>query len=231
VDDEPKILKALCVYLEGNGYRALTAGNGNDALRILEQYPVSLILLDLMLPDIPGEEVCRKIRTFSSVPIIMLTAKIEEEHIIQGLSCGADDYVTKPFKPRQLMARIAAVLRRAGLTATPIQENMGRIYSSENLLVDTENRTVTKHGKHLPLTPNEFKILALLISRPEKIFTRDEIINAVKDDWFDGFDRNIDVHIFNLRKKIEDETKNPRYITTIHGIGYQFGGSNEDTLA
>jgi DNA-binding response OmpR family regulator len=231
VDDEPKIQKVLCVYLEGNGYRALTAGNGKEALRLLEQNPVSLILLDLMLPDIPGEEVCRRIRAISNVPIIMLTAKIEEEYIIQGLSIGADDYVTKPFKPKQLLARIAAVLRRTGITETYTHEKAGKCYSSNNLIVDIENRTVTKQGKPLVLTPNEFKILSLLISRPEKIFTRDEIIYAVKDDSFDGFDRNIDVHIFNLRKKIEDEPKTPQYITTIHGIGYRFGGNNDDTLA
>jgi DNA-binding response OmpR family regulator len=184
-----------------------------------------------MLPDIPGEEVCKRIRAISNVPIIMLTAKIEEEYIIQGLSIGADDYITKPFKPKQLLARIAAVLRRTGITETYTHEKAGKCYSSNNLIVDTENRTATKQGKPLVLTPNEFKILALLISRPEKIFTRDEIINAVKDDSFDGFDRNIDVHIFNLRKKIEEEPKKPQYITTIHGIGYRFGENNYDTFA
>ena len=232
VDDEPKIRDVLKAYLEGNGYRALTAGNGNEALKTFEQNPVSLVLLDLMLPDISGEEVCRKIRDISAVPIIMLTAKTEEEHIIHGLSIGADDYVAKPFRPRQLMARIAAALRRAGVIETLIQGRTGKLYRSGDLEVNTENRIVTKHEKPVDLTPNEFKILALLISRPEKIFTRDEIIYAIKNDEFDGFDRNIDVHVFNLRKKIEDEPKNPHYIITAHGIGYRFGdGGNDDTAA
>jgi DNA-binding response OmpR family regulator len=223
VDDETKIRDVLRLYLEGNGYQALCAGTGKEALLLLKQHPVSLILLELMLPDISGEEVCQRIRAVSQVPIIMLTAKIEEEHIIHGLSIGADDYVTKPFKPKQLMARIAAVLRRARVSETTMQGKTDKFHYG-SLTVDTENRTVTKGNQPLTLTPNEFKILALLISRPEKIFTRDEIINAIKDNSFDGFDRNIDVHIFNLRKKIEDEPKTPYYITTVHGIGYRFMG-------
>jgi DNA-binding response OmpR family regulator len=148
----------------------------------------------------------------------MMTAKIEEEHIIHGLSIGADDYVTKPFSPRQLMARVAAVLRRYGVIET------GKVYSCAGLTVDTENKRAAKGNQVLNLTPNEYKILTLLISRPEKIFTRDEILNAVKDDDYDGFDRTVDVHISNLRQKIEDEPKNPRFIITVYGMGYRFGG-------
>jgi DNA-binding response OmpR family regulator len=217
VDDEPKIVEIVTSYLEKNGYRALAAGNGRDALSLLRQHTVSLILLDLMLPDLAGEEICRRVRAESDVPIIMMTAKIEEEHIIHGLSLGADDYVTKPFSPRQLMARVAAVLRRYGVTET------GKVYSCAGLTVDTENKRAMKGDQVLNLTPNEYKILTLLISRPEKIFTRDEILNAVKDDDYDGFDRTIDVHISNLRQKIEDEPKNPRFIITVYGMGNRFG--------
>jgi DNA-binding response OmpR family regulator len=220
VDDEKKILDIVKSYLEKEGYQTLTADNGRDALQILRQRQVSLVLLDLMLPDIPGEEICRKIRSLSGIPVIMMTARIEEESIVRGLSMGADDYVTKPFSPRQLMARVAAVLRRC---AAAESETRGKVYSAGSLTVDTENRQVLKGEHTLSLTPNEYKILALLISRPQKIFTRDEIIEAVKTDEYDGFDRSIDVHISNLRQKIEDEPKNPRFIITVYGMGYRFG--------
>jgi DNA-binding response OmpR family regulator len=177
-----------------------------------------------MLPDIAGEELCRRIRAVSDAPIIMLTAKIEEEQVIYGLSIGADDYVTKPFRAKQLVARVGAALRRYGVRETDVQGKKGKLYQSGDLSVDTEHRYAALEGKTIALTPNEFKILALLISRPEKIFTRDEILNAVKDSGYDGFDRNIDVHVFNLRQKIEQEPKKPRYVMTVHGVGYRFGG-------
>jgi DNA-binding response OmpR family regulator len=222
VDDEPKILDIVKSYLENSGYRVLTAEKGTEALSLLRLSPVSLVLLDLMLPGMSGEEICRKIRGESDVPIIMMTAKIGEDDIIRGLSLGADDYVTKPFSPRQLMARVAAVLRRS---ANNGGTNTGkRIYETGGLTVDTENRRAYKNGNLLTLTPNEYKIIALLISRPQKIFTRDEIIEAIKNDDYDGIDRNIDVHISNLRQKIEDESKHPRLIITVYGVGYRFGG-------
>jgi DNA-binding response OmpR family regulator len=222
VDDEKKILEVVKSFLEKDGYRALTAINGAEALRLLQQNQVSLILLDLMLPDLPGEEICRKIRSGSDIPIIMMTAKVEEENIIYGLSIGADDYVTKPFRPRQLMARIAAVLRRSGIAGDGMPQKRDKVYFSGPLAVDTENKRVTKGNQTLSLTPSEYKILALLISRPQKIFTRDEIIESINDDY-DGLDRNIDVHVSNLRKKIEDEPKGPRFIISVYGIGYRFG--------
>jgi DNA-binding response OmpR family regulator len=223
VDDETKILEVIKSYLEKEGYTALCAEDGNNALRLFRQYPVSLVLLDLMLPDLSGETICRKIRSQSDVPIIMITAKVEEEHIIHGLSLGADDYVTKPFRPRQLIARVAAVLRRYGVTDNGIEGKGGKVYTSGVLTVDTENRRVIKAGAVVKLTPNEYKMLALLISRPHKIFTRDEIIDIVKTDDFDGFDRTIDTHISNLRQKIEDDTRSPRYVVTVYGMGYRFG--------
>jgi DNA-binding response OmpR family regulator len=219
VDDEPKILDVVRSYLEKNGYRALTAKNWKEALAALRDNKVALMLLDLMLPDLSGEELCRRVRAESDMPIIMMTAKVDEESIIHGLRIGADDYVTKPFSPRQLMARVDAALRRAGGGPTE-----GRVMAWDGLSVDTENRRVSKNGAALTLTPNEYRILALLMSRPQKIFTRDEIIENIKNDEYDGFDRIIDSHIKNLRQKIEDDTRNPRYVLTVYGMGYRFGG-------
>ncbi|GHV90339.1 DNA-binding response regulator [Spirochaetia bacterium] len=222
VDDEPKILDIVRSYLEKNGYRALCAGTGKEAMTLLKSHTVSLILLDLMLPDFTGEELCRKVRAVSDVHIIMMTAKVDEESIIRGLNLGADDYVTKPFSPRQLMARVAAALRRSG-TGGGAEAQKNRILSAGDLAVDQENRRVSRNGEDLALTPNEYKILTLLMSSPRKIFTREEILSGVKSDEYDGFDRAVDSHIKNLRQKIEADSKSPRYILTVYGMGYRFG--------
>jgi DNA-binding response OmpR family regulator len=221
VDDEAKILEIVKSYLEKSGYRALTAGNGREALAALQGSAVSLLLLDLMLPDLSGEELCRKVRAASDIPIIMMTAKVEEADIIRGLNLGADDYVTKPFSPRELMARVAAALRRSGKAGG---ERRAAALFSGGLLVDTENRRASLDGTPLALTPKEYKILSLLMSRPQKIFTRDEIIARIKDDEYEGFDRAIDSHIKNLRQKIGDDSRSPRFILTVYGMGYRFGG-------
>jgi DNA-binding response OmpR family regulator len=217
VDDEKKILDIVESYLTKAGWTALRAKNGGEALELLKRRTVDLVLLDLMLPDISGEAVCRRIRAASDVPIIMLTAKIDEENIIRGLNIGADDYVTKPFSPGQLVARIQAVLRRRG------EGVQGKFLMAGELVVDTENRSVRRKGQPLSLTPNQYKILTLLMSRPQKIFTRDEIIENIKNDDFDGFDRAIDTHIKNLRQKLGDDPKSPAYIITVYGVGYRFG--------
>ncbi|MDR3167078.1 MAG: response regulator transcription factor [Treponema sp.] len=219
VDDEEKILDIVASYLEKSGYRALLAKTGKEGMALFRRHPVSLVLLDLMLPDFSGEELCRKVRAEQDIPIIMMTAKVDEESIIRGLNIGADDYVTKPFSPRQLMARVQAALRRAG--TTPVKNHL---LSAGDLLVDTENRRVSRGGAGITLTPNEFKILALLMSRPQKIFTRDEIITGIKSGDYDGFDRSVDSHIKNLRQKIGDDSKSPRYIRTVYGMGYRFDG-------
>ncbi|MDR2536442.1 MAG: response regulator transcription factor [Treponema sp.] len=216
VDDEPKIIELVASYLEKSGYKSLCAQTGKEALALFHQQPIALILLDLMLPDYSGEELCRKIRSRSSTPIIMMTAKVDEESVIHGLSIGADDYVTKPFSPRQLMARVQATLRRSGAEA----KKQPLVYG--NLTVDTENRRVSCNGAVINLTVNEYKLLFLLMSRPAKIFTRDEIIELIKGDDYDGFDRSIDTHIKNLRQKLGDDPKAPRYIMTIYGMGYRF---------
>jgi DNA-binding response OmpR family regulator len=224
VDDEPKILDLLKSYLKTNGFAALCAKSGREGFALFEQSaasqnPASLILLDLMLPDFSGEEFCRRVRRISDIPIIMITARVDEESIIRGLTIGADDYVCKPFSPRQIVARIQAALRRSGG-----RETAGTVLSSGDLTLDTEKRTLSRSGKAIALTRDEYNILALLMSRQEKIFTRDEILDAVKGDDFDGFDRSVDSHIKRLRAKIRDDTKTPKYIVTVYGMGYRFGG-------
>ncbi|MDR0402132.1 MAG: response regulator transcription factor [Treponema sp.] len=215
VDDEPKILSLVKSYLELNGCTALCAKNGREGMAFFEEQEVSLILLDLMLPDISGEEFCKKVRRVSDVPIIMITAKVDEESVIHGLAIGADDYVCKPFSPRQLMARVRAALRRnEGKGAG------GGFLSCGDLLVDTAKRSVSRNGKPVVLTRDEYNILVLLLSRRSKIFTRDEILEAIKGD---GFDRSIDSHIKRLRSKIGDDSKAPRYILTVYGMGYRIG--------
>ncbi|MDR2445717.1 MAG: response regulator transcription factor [Treponema sp.] len=228
VDDEEKILGLVKSYLEANGYTALCAKSGREGMDIFEKNAVSLILLDLMLPDVSGEEFCRKIRETSNIPIIMVTAKVEEADIIRGLKIGADDYVTKPFSPRQLMARVGAALRRAGDAANSLespQTKPRQFLQHRDLIIDTDRRSVTCNGKTIALTRDEYNILALLMSRQSKIFTRDEILESVKGDDYDAFDRIIDAHIKKIRAKIGDDSKSPKYIATIYGMGYRIGGT------
>ncbi|MFP3090740.1 response regulator transcription factor [Treponema sp. TIM-1] len=222
VDDEEKILCLVKSYLEINGYTALCAKNGREGMDLFENHSVSLILLDLMLPDFSGEEFCRKIRDMSKIPIIMITAKTEEADIIHGLKIGADDYVTKPFSPRQLMARVEAALRRTANDEKTGQQ-AGQFLQYGDLIIDTEQRSVTCGGETIALTRDEYHILALLMSRQAKIFTREEIVEAVKGDDYDAFDRTIDAHIKKIRAKIGDNSKSPTYITTVYGMGYRIG--------
>ncbi|MDR0760935.1 MAG: response regulator transcription factor [Treponema sp.] len=221
VDDEVKILRLVKSYLEINGYTALCAETAGEGMALFERNQVSLILLDVMLPDFSGEEFCKKVRRTSDVPIIMITAKVDEESIIRGLAIGADDYVCKPFSPRQLMARVAAALRRRGGG-----EKTGGILSCGDLTVDTEKRILSRNGEEVPLTRDEYKILALLMSRQAKIFTREEILEAIKGDDYEGFDRSVDSHIKRLRAKIGDDSRPPRYILTVYGMGYRMGGGS-----
>ncbi|MDR1902996.1 MAG: response regulator transcription factor [Treponema sp.] len=218
IDDEEKILELIISYLEKNNYRGLCAKNGKEGIELFQKNPVSLILLDLMLPDFSGEDICRKVRTVSDIPIIMITAKIDEESIIRGLNIGADDYVTKPFSPRQLMARVQAALRRTG------KKTSEGILSYGDLTAYTEQRRICRGGEELVLTRDEYNILTLLMARPSKIFTRDEIIEGVKGEDYDGFDRSIDTHIKNLRQKIGDDPRTPKYIATVYGMGYRLAG-------
>jgi DNA-binding response OmpR family regulator len=217
VDDEIKILEVVKSYLENSGYNVLTAKTGKEAISVFNRSNISLILLDLMLPDFSGEELCKGIRKKFDIPIIIVSAKIDEKSIIYGLNIGADDYIKKPFSPKELLARVSAILRRS----EGFFDNHFLRY--DNLSVDIKNRKVFVSEKPIVLTPNEYKILLLLMSRPQKVFTRDEIILNVKDDSYDGFDRAIDSHIKNIRHKIKDDPKSPKYITTVYGVGYRFG--------
>lgn len=222
VDDEKAIVEVIRAYLENAGYEVVSAFNGKDALTAFEQSAPNLVILDLMLPDLSGEEICLKIRKKSRVPVIMLTAKVLEEDLIKGLQLGADDYVTKPFSPRQLMARVQAVLRRASEEVFPLTSQLS--FNGGDLIIDSLRHEVRKNGVAVVFTPNEFKILAALIKYPSKVFTRDELIALALDNDYQGNDRVIDSHIKNIRQKIENDTRSPQYILTVHGIGYKFGG-------
>jgi len=226
VDDEFKIVDVLKSYLEKAGYVVVSAGSGSEALKMFDKHSPALVVLDLMLPDMAGEDVCRAIRQKSRVPIIMLTAKIEEESILKGLEIGADDYVTKPFSPRQIVARVNAVLRRTSSEVFPVADELS--FNGGELVIDNLRHEVRKNGQKISLTPNEFKILFTLAKYPTKAFTRDEIIAMALGYGFEGYDRVIDTHIKNLRQKIEKDPKSPEYILTVHGVGYKFGGTERE---
>jgi DNA-binding response OmpR family regulator len=222
VDDEVKIVEVVKSYLENAGFRVACAYTGAQALHLFEKESPALVLLDLMLPDISGENVCRAIRVKSNVPIIMLTAKTEDENVIQGLDIGADDYVTKPFSPRQLMARVEAVLRRSMEKAVSAVGEF--IFDDGDLFIDDPRHIVRRGGETNTHTQNEYKIETTLAKHASKIFTRDELIAYALGDDFDGYDRVIDTHIKNIRLKLGDVSKSPKYIITVHGTGYRFGG-------
>lgn len=222
VDDEAKISEVVKSYLENAGYQAICADNGAAAMQLLEKLSPALVILDLMLPDMSGEEICRAMRKKSRVPIIMLTAKVEEADIIHGLAIGADDYLTKPFSPRQLMARVDAVLRRVSAEAVPLVSELS--FHDGELVIDGLRHEVRKNSAPVPLTPNEYKILMTMAKYPSKTFTREELIEFALGHDFDGFDRVIDTHIKNIRHKLGDDGRTPRYILTVHGTGYKFGG-------
>ena len=206
--------------LTSKGFDVFAAENGQRAMALFETETIALVVLDLMLPDISGEELCAAIRRKSRVPIIMLTAKAEENDLLRGLDIGADDYIVKPFSLRELNARIEAVLRRAGNDPLPL--TLRSTYGE--LSVDFERDTVKKKGVTIPFTPSEMKLLAALMKSPGRVFSRDELIALAMGSEFEGYDRAIDSHIKNIRQKLEDDPKNPVYILTVHGLGYKFGG-------
>lgn len=224
IDDEPKIVEAVAAYLENSGYETFSAFDGEKALDFINKIKPDLVILDLMLPKISGEEICKTIRKTSRIPIIMLTAKVDEDDKITGLNIGADDYVTKPFSPRELVARVNSLLRRSDEGISPLYNKMS--WNDNDLEIDLNSYTVKKSGEIVNLTPNEFKLLCTIIKYPNKTFTREELIEIAFGTEFDGFERTIDSHIKNLRSKIEDDSTNPKYIITVRGIGYKFGSNN-----
>ena len=223
VDDEIKISEVVKALLESKGFAVCTAENSRQAFEILDRETISLILLDLMLPEMSGEKICKIIRKKSRVPIIMLTAKADEADMLEGLGIGADDYITKPFSLKALYARIEAVLRRSSDDLIPLYKRVS--FNNDDLEVDFESHAVKKNKSEVKLTPNEFKLFAAFIKYPNKIFTREELIAVALGNEFDGYDRAVDSHIKNIRQKIESDPKNPVYILTMHGVGYKFGGN------
>ena len=221
VDDEPHIVEVLRDYLKQAGFRVLTARDGQTALSVARHEQPDLVVLDLMLPGgLNGLDVCRSIRQdagLADTPIIMLTARTEETDRLIGLELGADDYVTKPFSPREVVARVRAVLRRAGRDGPPAS-----VIRAGDLTVDVVKRSVTVEGQLVSLTPTEFDLLAVLARNPGRPFTRAQLMNLVYDIAYTGYDRAIDSHIKNLRRKIEPDPREPRYVLTVYGVGYKF---------
>lgn len=220
VEDEKNISDVVVAYLERENFNVFTSFDGENAIELFNKENIDLIILDLMIPKLSGDQVCRKIREKSNVPIIILTAKTEEEDKISGLSIGADDYVSKPFSPKELMSRVNAMLRRA-YSYDKIQ--IDRIsFNNNDLEIEESSMRVSKSGNEINLTSNEFKILLVLASNPNQVFSREQLIDLSFGYDYDGFDRTIDTHIKNIRHKIEDNPKSPNYIQTVYGAGYKF---------
>ena len=217
VDDEPKIVRLAQDYLERGGFRVQAVGDGKSALVAARQSRPDLIVLDLNLPELDGLDVCRALRRESDVPIIMLTARVEETDRLIGLELGADDYIVKPFSPRELVARVRVVLRRV---QSGVVQPAG-LLRARDLEIDLNGHRVTLAGESVRLTPIEFSLLAILAQHPGQTFTRAQLLDRL-GMAADNFDRSVDAHIKNLRRKLEADTSDPRYILTVFGIGYQF---------
>jgi DNA-binding response OmpR family regulator len=218
VDDEPKIVKTVQVYLEKAGFRVVTASDGQMALTVFRHEKPGLVVLDLGLPGMDGLDVARTMHREREVPLIMLTARVDEIDKLIGLELGADDYVTKPFSPRELVARVRAVLRRTGMDR---ERPLAAIVAGD-VQIDLERRLVSVDGQGVDLTPTEFDLLAVLARHPGRVFTRLELLDRVQGYAFEGYERTIDAHIKNLRQKIEPDPKQPRYLLTVYGVGYKF---------
>jgi DNA-binding response OmpR family regulator len=218
IDDDPSVQEVTRAYLERDGYLVYVAGTAAEGLAVAERIKPGLIVLDLMLPDRTGEDVCREVRQRSDVPILMLTAKASEDERVAGLALGADDYLTKPFSPRELVARVRAILRRTQ-TETPLVEVLS--FDGGALEIDTIQHEVRRDGKTVELTPNEYKLLQTLARYPGRVYSRFELINHVQGYDYEGYERTIDAHVKNLRKKIEPDPKHPHYVETVFGAGYR----------
>lgn len=219
IEDEEKVSEVIKAYLEKEGYKVYCTPSGYKGINIFNKIDIKLIILDLMLPDIDGEEVCKIIRQISDVYIFMLTAKVSLSDKIEGLNLGADEYLSKPLSPRELTARVNALFRRLEVSSSIIMS-----FNEGNLQIDKDKRAVSARGENIILTPNEFDILYTLAVNKGKVLTREQLIQHIYGLDFDGSDRTIDVHIKNLRKKIEENSKIPQYVVTVNKIGYKFGG-------
>ena len=223
VEDERKLRDFIRSYLENAGFTVLSTGSGAEALTMAAAAAPDLVVLDLGLPDVPGETVARELRATARTPILMLTAKSSEEDRIRGLELGADDYVTKPFSPRELVLRVQAILRRGGPAAAAVAS-----YGGGELVIDEPRRAVTVRGSQAELTPTEWGVLVALATVPGRVYSRFELINRVRGYEFEGYERTIDSHVKNLRRKIEDDPGNPRVIQTVLGGGYRLGLARDD---
>ncbi len=226
IDDDVAVQEVTRAYLERDGYTVFVAGNGADGLAMARRVHAGLIVLDLMLPDTSGEQVARDIRSRSDVPLLMLTAKASEEERLNGLALGADDYLTKPFSPREFVARVRAILRRTQATELPLVDQLS--FHGGALQIDTTAREVRVDGALVNLTRNEYRLLVTLAQYPGRVYSRFELINRVQGYDYEGYERTIDAHVKNLRKKIEIDSRRPRFVQTVFGTGYRLARSNSD---
>ncbi len=217
VDDEPQIVKVVCAYLEKAGFAALPAGNGLEALDVFHRQKPDFVILDLNLPGMDGLDVFREIRREADVPVLMLTARAEEADRLVGLELGADDYVIKPFSPREVVARVRTVLRRAA----PRPAGGSELLRVGDLVIDLAEHSVRRAGETIALTPTEFEILAALARQPRRVFSRLQLLEAAQGNAFEGYERTIDAHIKNIRLKIEPNPRAPAYLHTVFGVGYK----------
>jgi DNA-binding response OmpR family regulator len=225
VEDDPKIAHIVKVYLEGAGFRVVHADRGKDALKAAQKEIPLLVILDLMLPDISGEELCLQLKEVADTPIIMLTAKASEEERVAGFALGADDYVVKPFSPRELVFRVKSVLKRFEKGDLSGSEPMS--FNGGSLLIDGQNYSVKRKGLPASFTSTEFKLLFTLAGAPDRVFTRSELVEKALGYQFEGYERSIDAHIKNIRRKLEDDPQNPLFVRTVYGVGYRFTGKRD----
>jgi DNA-binding response OmpR family regulator len=225
IEDEPKIQQIVKAYLEKEDFEVFLAGDGVKGLEMAREIRPDLVILDLMLPKLPGEELLSRLRQISDVPVLILSAKSSEEERIFGLQIGADDYLVKPFSPRELVARVQARLRRSGGMTAPTAQTAS--FNNGQFVMDTGKHEVRVREHSVTLTPTEFKLLALLIQTPGQVLSRAQLVEQVQGYSFDGYDRTIDSHVKNLRQKIEANPAKPVFILTVFGVGYRFGGERD----
>ncbi len=226
IDDDVAVQEVTRAYLERDGFTVFVAGTGVEGLAMAQRVHAGLIVLDLMLPDTSGEEVARNIRSRSDVPLLMLTAKASEDERLNGLALGADDYLTKPFSPRELVARVRAILRRTQATDLPLVDKFS--FHNGALQIDTTTREVHVDGALVDLTKNEYRLLVTLAQFPGRVYSRYELISRVQGYDYEGYERTIDAHVKNLRKKIETDSRHPRFVQTVFGAGYRLARSKSD---
>jgi len=217
VDDEKRLVSLVESYLTQEGYRVVTAFNGKEALAVAQKEKPELIILDVMMPEMDGYEFMRQHRTENNTPIIMLTARVDDDEKVIGLEIGADDYMTKPFRPRELVARVRAVLRRAGE-----KEPSAKVLRAADIVLDRDSRTVKVGEEFVDLTPSEFDILSALMSSTGRVYSRLDLLDIIQGVRYEGYERTIDTHIKNLRSKVEQAPRSPKYIETVYGVGYRF---------